>query len=77
MINKFSDEHKVFFMKFMEWFWKSMQITDPNFMIPFRTVVSIRDYDFIYALWSNGVSNYDDTMQKRLNKLRKIYIANN
>jgi hypothetical protein len=76
-MKQFSEEHKLFFMKFMEWFWKSMQNTDPNFMIGFRSDISVRDYEFIYSLWNNGVGSYDDSMQERLNKLRTIYIANN
>jgi hypothetical protein len=61
----------------MEWYWKSMQNTDPNFIIGFRSDISIADYEFIYSLWRNGVDTYDSSMQKRLNDLRGKYIANN
>lgn len=75
--NHFSENHKLFFVKFMEWYWKSMQNMNPDFLIEFRTNVTIMDYEFIYSLWRNGVDSYDESMQYRLNKLREIYIANN
>lgn len=75
--NHFSENHKLFFAKFMEWYWKSMQNDNPNFILGFHADVSIADYEFIYSLWRNGVDSYDDTMKERLNKLRGIYIANN
>lgn len=75
--NTFNDQHKEFLIKFMEWYWKSMQNTDPNFIIGFRSDISIADYEFIYSLWRNGVDTYDEPMQKRLNDLRGKYIANN
>jgi hypothetical protein len=75
--NTFKDQHKEFLIKFMEWYWKSMQNTDPNFIIGFRSDISIADYEFIYSLWRNGVDTYDSSMQKRLNDLRGKYIANN
>lgn len=75
--NHFSENHKLFFVKFMEWYWKSMQNMNPDFLIEFRTNVTIMDYEFIYSLWRNGVDSYDEPMQNRLNKLREIYIANN
>ena len=74
---KFSEEHKLFFMKFMEWYWKSMQDTNPNFIIDFRSTITPSDYEFIYSLWKNGVGSYDDSMKDRLNKLRTHYITNN
>jgi hypothetical protein len=61
----------------MEWYWKSMQNDNPNFILQFHVDVSIADYEFIYSLWRNGVDSYDDKMKERLNKLREIYIANN
>lgn len=73
----FSENHKWFFPKFMEWYWKSIQNEDPNFILGFHSDVSIADYEFIYSLWRNGVDSYDDKMKERLNKLRGIYIANN
>lgn len=75
--NHFSENHKLFFVKFMEWYWKSMQNTNPNFIIAFNGDISVGDYEFIYSLWRNGVDSYDESMQYRLNKLREIYIANN
>lgn len=75
--NTFNNQHKEFFIKFMEWYWKSMQNTDPNFIIGFRSDISISDYEFIYTLWRNGVDSYDEPMQKRLNEIREKYIANN
>jgi len=74
--NQFNDEHKVFFMKFMEWYWKSRQNESPSFIIGFQLDVTISDYEFIYSIWKNGVNSYNDKMQTRLNKLRNIYIAN-
>jgi|TARA_R110000796_G_scaffold85634_1_gene185710 hypothetical protein len=74
--NQFTDEHKVFFMKFMEWYWKSRQNTNTNFILKFQVEVTISDYEFIYSLWKNGVNSYNDKMQNRLNKLRNIYIEN-
>lgn len=74
---KFNDEHKLFFAKFMEWYWKCMQNTDPYYILDFHSDISSADYEFIYSLWRNGVNTYDTKMQERLNKLREIYIANN
>ena len=55
--NHFSENHKLFFVKFMEWYWKSMQNMNPDFLIEFRTNVTIMDYEFIYSLWRNGVDS--------------------
>ena len=75
--NKFNDQHKLFLIKFMEWYWKSMQNTNANFILGFQSDISIADYEFIYSLWRNGLNTYDTKMKERLNKLREIYIANN
>jgi hypothetical protein len=61
----------------MEWYWKSMQNTNANFILGFQSDISIADYEFIYSLWRNGLNTYDTKMKERLNKLREIYIANN
>lgn len=75
--NTFNDQHKEFLLKFMEWYWKSMQNQNTHFILSFNSVISIADYEFVYSLWRNGVDSYDTKMQERLNKLREIYIANN
>jgi len=75
-MENFKDKHKEFFVKFMEWYWKSMQNENPNFIIDFQLDVSISDYEFIYSLWKNSVPYYDDKMKERLNKIRQIYLDN-
>lgn len=75
--NKFNDQHKLFLIKFMEWYWKCQQNYDPYYILDFNSNISIADYEFVYSLWRNGVNTYDAKMQERLNKIREIYIANN
>lgn len=72
----FQNDHKKFFIKFMEWYWKCRGIDDSQFIIEFNQIVTLSDFDFIYSLWKNGVSTYDEKMQERLNILRDIYINN-
>ena len=40
-------------------------------------LISDTDYDFLYELWNNGVSSYDNKMKERLNKIRNLYKDNN
>lgn len=74
---EFLDDHKRFFVKFMKWYWECKSIEDSQFIFEFNTIVTLSDYEFIYSLWKNGVSRYDEKMQERLNILRDIYINNN
>jgi hypothetical protein len=74
---EFKDDHKKFFIKFMQWYWECKGIEDSQFIFEFNTIVTLSDYEFIYSLWKNGVSRYDEKMQERLNILRDIYINNN
>jgi hypothetical protein len=48
----------------MGWYWKVAHT---------HSLISKEDYEFIYKLWNNGVTTYDDKMQVRLNKIRNIY----
>jgi len=57
-------KHRDGLKKIMEWYWKVANTNE---------LVSIEDYEFIYSLWNNGITTYDDRMQKRLNKIREIY----
>lgn len=73
---QFENDHLRFFPKFMEWYWKCRGIDDSQFIIEFNTMVTLSDFDFIYSLWKNGVSTYDEKMQERLNRLREVYMNN-
>lgn len=70
------DDHKRFFIKFMIWYWECKAIEDSEFMVEFNQMVTLSDFDFIYSLWKNGVSTYDEKMQERLNRLRELYMNN-
>lgn len=72
----FKDDHKRFFVKFMKWYWECKAIEDSEFIVEFNQIVTLSDFDFIYSLWKNGVSRYDEKMQERLNILRDIYLNN-
>jgi len=52
----------------MGWYWN---VGKP------RNLISDTDYDFLYELWNNGVSSYDNKMKERLNKIRNLYKDNN
>lgn len=73
---EFLDEHKRFFVKFMKWYWECRTIEDSQFIFEFNTMVTLSDFEFIFSLWKNGVSRYDEKMQERLNLLRDIYLNN-
>ena len=73
---QFENDHLRFFPKFMEWYWKFRNVEDSHFIIAFNNLVTISDYEFIFSLWKNGVSTYDEKMQERLNKLRELYMNN-
>lgn len=49
----------------MEWYWK---FGEP------KNLISKADYEFVYDIWNNGLSYYGNEIQKRLKKIRKIYI---
>jgi hypothetical protein len=63
-MKEMTEEHRDGLKKIMEWYWKVAHT---------QSLISKEDYDFIYNIWNNGVSTYDDKMQKRLNKIREIY----
>ena len=63
-----SNEHRKLLEHMMGWYWnvgKQQNLITPS------------DYDFLYNLWNNGVTSYDDKMQERLNKIRNLYIETN
>lgn len=49
----------------MEWYWES---GEPN------SLISKADYSFVYDIWDHGLSYYGTNVQKRLNKIREIYL---
>ena len=52
----------------MGWYWtvaKQQELITPE------------DYDFLYNLWNNGVTSYDEKMKERLNKIRNLYKETN
>ena len=63
-MNEMTEKHRDGLKKIMEWYWKVAHSNE---------LVSVEDYEFIYSLWNNGITTYDDKMQKRLNKIREIY----
>jgi hypothetical protein len=73
---QFENDHLRFFPKFMEWYWKCRTIEDSEWIIEFNQMVTLSDFEFIFSLWKNGVSTYDEKMQERLNKLRELYMNN-
>lgn len=69
MRSSFTDEQRDLLLKLMEWFWATFR---KRGFLDFG--VTISDFDFLYSIWKNGVSTYDDKMQERLNKIRDIYL---
>tara|TARA_B110000977_G_scaffold16236_1_gene19941 strand:+ start:396 stop:620 length:225 start_codon:yes stop_codon:yes gene_type:complete len=59
-----TNEHRDGLKSIMEWYWRVGNA---------RNLISKEDYEFLYKLWNNGVTTYDDKMQVRLNKIREIY----
>lgn len=53
----------------MAWFWS--RVHDKGWL---DFELEISDFDFMYSLWTNGVTSYDDKMQERLNKIRNVYL---
>ncbi len=63
-----TNDHRKLLEHMMGWYWnvgKQQNLITPS------------DYDFLYNLWNNGVTSYDDKMQNRLNKIRNLYIETN
>ncbi len=63
-----TNDHRKLLEHMMGWYWnvgKQQNLITPS------------DYDFLYNLWNNGVTSYDDKMQERLNKIRNLYIETN
>jgi len=48
----------------MEWYWKVAHK---------ENLISKEDYELIYSLWDNGVTQYGSELQERLNEIRDIY----
>ena len=69
---QFTDETRDLLPKMMAWFWTTF---DKRKFLDFG--LSISDFDFLYSLWTNGVTNYDDKMRDRLNFIRNIYLKMN
>jgi len=61
-------DHRKLLEHMMGWYWN---VGKP------RNLISDTDYDFLYELWNNGVSSYDNKMKERLNKIRNLYKDNN
>lgn len=70
--HEFTSETRDLLPKLMGWFWNTF---DERKFLDFE--VSIEDFDFMYKLWINGVSHYDEEMRNRLNFIRNIYIKMN
>jgi len=54
-----------FLVELMKWYW---DLAQP------KGLISKSDYEFIYDIWNNGLSFYDDGIQERLNNIRTIYV---
>ena len=67
--HEFTDETRDLLPKLMGWFWTTFH--ERKFM---DFGLNLEDFDFMYALYKNGVWEYDDKMRDRLNKIRDIYI---
>jgi hypothetical protein len=58
-----TDERKIALRKLMAWYW------DRGF-----TLISVSDYEFLYDIYSHGMSFYYDNVKDRLNNIREIYL---
>ena len=63
-MKEMTKEHRDGLKLILGWYWKVAHT---------HSLISKEDYEFIYKLWNNGVTTYDDKMQVRLNKIRNIY----
>ena len=58
-----TDEHKLALRKMMTWYWDR----GLNF-------ITVSDYEFLYDIYSHGISFYYDNVKDRLNEIREIYL---
>ena len=60
--------HRKLLEQMMGWYWSVAKQ---------RELITPEDYDFLYNLWNNGVTSYDEKMKERLNKIRNLYKETN
>lgn len=63
-LNEMTESHRMGLQKIMEWYWKVAHK---------ENLISKEDYELIYSLWDNGVTQYGSELQERLNEIRDIY----
>ena len=56
-------ERKIALRKMMAWYWNR----GFNF-------ITVNDYEFLYDIYSHGISFYYDNVKDRLNDIRDIYL---
>jgi|TARA_R110001592_G_scaffold119939_4_gene323601 hypothetical protein len=61
-------DHRKLLEQMMGWYWSVAKQ---------RELITPEDYDFLYNLWNNGVTSYDEKMKERLNKIRNLYKETN
>lgn len=54
-----------FLKELMKWYWDCAHE---------HYLITKSDYEFIYEIWNNGLTFYDDKVQERLNNIRLIYM---
>ena len=65
--HEFKDNHRELIVELIRWYWN-------NYPKVIWMGVDNSDYEFLYSLWKNTVSKYDDKMRSRLNRIRDIYV---
>ena len=63
MTNEMTDDRKIALRKIMAWYWNG------GF-----NLITVRDYEFVYDIYSHGLSYYFDNVKDRLNGIREIYL---
>jgi hemerythrin len=63
-----TNEHRILLERMMGWYWNIAKQ---------QHLITPEDYNFLYELWNNGVSSYDEKMRERLNRIRNLYKETN
>ena len=61
-------KHRELLERMMGWYWNIAKQQE---------LITQEDYDFLYEIWNNGVTSYDEKMQERLNNIRNLYKETN